>query len=87
MSELPTGAEARDYARGLASSHNPYRKSPLRGCWARGYAAALAGAPIDGCPYVSHSSHGGTWGYQAQRAWGKGWAAGRGATATPPRLG
>jgi ribosome modulation factor len=70
------------YAAGLAHPENVAlltrspNKQPLRGCWARGYADGHTGGRIDECPYTHRSGHGGTWGYQAERAWRVGYAVG-----------
>ena len=50
-------------------------KHPFLGCWQRGYAAAVAGLECVP-PYRTYSHHGGTWGYQACRAWREGYEAG-----------
>jgi hypothetical protein len=51
-------------------------KQPFLGCWRNGYAAGKAGEPRDP-PYRHCSGHGGTWGYQANRAWVDGWETGQ----------
>lgn len=57
---------------------NPYRHNPLRACWERGRKAAVNGEPCDPPYRQSLQHHGGTWGYQANRAWEQGWQYERG---------